>query len=421
MALGLLWVWLSSFCGCGRPVAPVIPEVPQVDTYPEVRVALEQARDWVREHPDSGPAWGRLGMHFAAHEFSSEAELCYQQARTLDATAARWPYLLGVLIETTDPAESAQCYQQAIERLPRELAPRLRAAELQLSRGLVTQAQQALESLQREYPREARIVYRLAQARQLQGDLATALTLNTTAVELLPTHRAVRELQAQLLFASGQAEAAARELTVLRELPGLQTGWPDPWLEEVRACRHDPHRTATEAYWLSESGNLAEAEHRLRDLVTRYPEEWLFAAQWARCQLALGQSSAAVESLTAAIRRQHNVADLYRLRGSAYLILAEWPLAEHDYAQANLLKPDDAATWSDRAYVQEQTGDLQAAVESLQQAIRLEPGRIADRVRLVKLLQRMERWDSAAAELQSLITRDPEHSERQRLEQSFPK
>lgn len=409
-----------SLVGCQPETVVPIPTVPAVDTYPEVLAAIETARDWVRKHPESAPAWGRLGMHFAAHEFTAEAEQCYQQATDLDPTAARWPYLLGVLVETSDPIRSAAYLQQANERSPGELYPRLRCAELMLSQGKIQEARPVLETLQQEFPQEARVRYRLAQVHLLQNQTELALEQNTQAVKQLPLQRSVRELQAQLLFATGQTEVAARELAVLHELLDLQTGWPDPWLEEVRACRHDPHWRLTEAHWLSTSGNLTEAENRLRELVTKYPDEWLFAAQYARCQLALKKSADVVDTVSNALRHHPEVADLYRLRGSAHLLRQEWTHAESDYARAVKLKPDDVAAWSDRAFVQEQMENAPAAIESLRQALRLEPRRQPDRVRLIQLLQKQEQWDAARTELQALLAREPRHPERMSLEQRFP-
>src|SRR5205823_6498129 len=67
-ALGWLWY--------GRRTGPDPPPTP-AEAAPEVRQAVEEARQAVLRAPRSGDAWGRLGMLLTAHDYFVQADACY--------------------------------------------------------------------------------------------------------------------------------------------------------------------------------------------------------------------------------------------------------------------------------------------------------------------------------------------------------
>ena len=58
------------------------------------------------KNPNSGTAWGELGMTFRVHGFYPQSNACFARAAHLDPENPRWPYLIGLinLLFTPDDA-----------------------------------------------------------------------------------------------------------------------------------------------------------------------------------------------------------------------------------------------------------------------------------------------------------------------------
>src|SRR5579864_8980321 len=81
-----------------KPVPPTAnpPEIPTSVHDKEIVAALERARNSVISNPNSGLAWGELGLVFLAHRFHRESDICFVEASRFDPTNPRWPYLIGL-------------------------------------------------------------------------------------------------------------------------------------------------------------------------------------------------------------------------------------------------------------------------------------------------------------------------------------
>src|SRR5262245_11439946 len=104
----------------GKPVPPTHPathlDPPTVglhDADPSVVKVIAALRAAVSQSPSSGDAWGRLGMAFYAHNFSSKANTCFVRAEELDDREARWPYFQGLIQTTRDPDLAIQKLRRA--------------------------------------------------------------------------------------------------------------------------------------------------------------------------------------------------------------------------------------------------------------------------------------------------------------------
>lgn len=86
-----------------------------------VRDSLQSARDYFEEESAAatsaealGMAYGRLGMHYQAHELQDPAGAAYRNAITLMPDDARWLYYLALhSFETGNYAEAIQMYRRA--------------------------------------------------------------------------------------------------------------------------------------------------------------------------------------------------------------------------------------------------------------------------------------------------------------------
>ena len=123
-------------------VAP--PEVPEAALDPGVRSALSRAREAVLKNPNSGPAWGELGMTFRVHGFYPQSNACFLQAARFDPENPRWPYLIG-LINLLFAPDDAVPHLRTAARLAKtpehRVAIRLRLAEALVERGETPEAE----------------------------------------------------------------------------------------------------------------------------------------------------------------------------------------------------------------------------------------------------------------------------------------
>jgi tetratricopeptide (TPR) repeat protein len=125
----------------GRGPAGPPPLVPAELTDPPARKVIEDKRQAVLAAPRSGTAWGELAMAFDAHEASAEAMACYRRATDLDPNDARWPFLLGLLLNNRgtgeDKEEAVRLYRRAADC--KAASPDQRAAAMLTLADLLTE------------------------------------------------------------------------------------------------------------------------------------------------------------------------------------------------------------------------------------------------------------------------------------------
>ena len=396
---GLLFTLLLA-AGCGSP--PAAPPPLPTSLYGEVATAVEQARETVVRTPRSAAAWGELAMLFDAHDQLPEAQQCYRQARELDASDPRWPYLLACLLAGSDPAAAEPLFRTAAKNSPQP-EPNLRLAAMLRDRGQPEEAAKILRIEAAAEPSVARIHYELARCLEQTSLLEEAIEEALLATRLAPQHRSVRELAAELLSRSGRLEEARLQADVARRLPRETAGWPDPWREAVRSLRRDPHWQASSLAMAATAGQIpaGEALAALAELASTHPDDWTIAGEFAQLLLMAGDYNAAIEAASTALALHPQAVGLWKIRGTSHLLAEHWEAAEADLSQAVDRKPDDAAAWNDLAFVQEQLG-RDAAVASLKTAIRLEPLDVDKRIRLIELLIERRQFDDATREVDTM-------------------
>ena len=396
---GLLFTLLLA-AGCGSP--PAAPPPLPASLYGEVATAVEQARETVVRTPRSAAAWGELAMLFDAHDQLPEAQQCYRQARELDASDPRWPYLLACLLAGSDPAAAEPLFRTAAKNSTQP-EPNLRLAAMLRDRGQPEEAAKILRIEAAAEPSVARIHYELARCLEQTSLLEEAIEEALLATRLAPQHRSVRELAAELLSRSGRLEEARLQADVARRLPRETAGWPDPWREAVRSLRRDPHWQASSLAMAATAGQIpaGEALAALAGLASTHPDDWTIAGEFAQLLMMAGDYNAAIEAASTALALHPEAVGLWKIRGTSHLLAEHWQAAEADLAQAVDRKPDDAAAWNDLAFVQEQLG-RDAAVASLETAIRLEPLDVDKRVRLIELLTERGQFDDATRAIDTM-------------------
>jgi hypothetical protein len=85
----------GAWLGLHRTRARELPELRRDGIDSAVARAIEEASAAVRGNPESGAAWGQLGMVLQAHDLLTESCACFDEASRWDPREARWPYFRG--------------------------------------------------------------------------------------------------------------------------------------------------------------------------------------------------------------------------------------------------------------------------------------------------------------------------------------
>lgn len=392
-----------------------VPAIDFADVHPNVRRVIESARRAVEAEPRSGLAWGRLGMVFSAHERFGESVVCFREASRLDKADVRWPYLLAVALEGSDPASSLSMYNEAIARDRDLVLPKLRLAELNLALGELDVAEDQLNQLVARVPSDARVQYRLAQVLFRRGRLEDAMSCALAAQASAPRHRAIAELLTRLRHSPGMKDVAAPGTEAAISAAATETGWPDPILEDVRRFRRDAHWRADQAQRLIAAGDVGAGIAELEAAVTDAPDDWTLCTQLGRAYIIAKRREEAERFLSDSIVRFPAAFDLFRLRGSTRLLSESWDKAIDDFRRALALKPDDAASHADLGFCLWQAGDHGGARTEFREALRLDPTLDGARMQLAKLLIALNESEQARAELEALLQSAPGHAEARSL------
>jgi tetratricopeptide (TPR) repeat protein len=254
------WGWF-------RPV-PVEPPMPPEVSDPEVRHAIETARQKVRAAPRSAAAWGDLGIVLLAHICYPEADACFAEAARLEPGNARWPYYRGLIALTRDTDNALPLLRQAAALghpdPAYQSALRLRLAETLLERDAVDEAEALFrEELKRE-PGNPRAALGLGLIAQLHGDQRAAADLLSVArFSPLTQKRATAQL-AVLARAHGD-DAAADDLeqkaAAMPDDPGgtVPLEMPDPFVAAVGRAEVGRHARLREIDELEKTHQYARA------------------------------------------------------------------------------------------------------------------------------------------------------------------
>lgn len=399
----------------GRHTVPV-PAIDFSDVRPAVRRAIESARHVVESEPQSGLAWGRLGMVCSAHEYTAESIVCFAEAQRLDRSDVRWPYLLAVASEGSDHSASVIAYREAIARRRAvsrggvAVLPQLRLAELLLQLGQLDEATPLLNDLASAVPDDARVRFRMAQLLFRRRQLTEALSHVEVAHAAAPRQRMVAELLAQIRHALGETSTSPGIRQEAPVVESLETGWSDSLLEEVRRMRRDSYWRAAQAQLLIEQGDIAGGLAELEQAVAEASEDWTLCSKLARAYLQANRLDQAEQCLNRAVNQFPRAFDLFRLRGSVWLFREKWNEAVSDYRQALALKADDAASHADLGFCLQQIGDIAGAKRELLEALHLDGRLESARMQLANLLLEQGDVRLAREHLEVLLKTNPNHA-----------
>ena len=382
---------------------------------PGVVAAITTARDGVLDEPASGEAWGHLAMVLRAHEFETEANVCFLEAERLDPHDIRWPYLLGVSLAVSDPQAAIDCYLRSIAIRPDLPLPRLRLAELSIHLDHLDQAETHLRAALDLDPGHARTLLDLGRVAFLRGDLQDSLQHAKQSAVQEPRKRATHELLSQIYHRLEDRDAAAKHLAIVQQIPEDEMGWHDPYVSEVMELRRDPDWIVIRAQEQLQQGFAGEAIAALEEVVAQHPEVCEFHIALGRTLVSTGSHRRAVAVLEQAVERHPDSPRLRRLQGMAHYSQSEWKKAAEKFREAIELKSNYALAYYDLGRCLLQINDEKSALTAFRNAVRFQPTLTDAHTKLGALLLRAGRKTEAFEHLRIAAKLSPDDPETRKL------
>jgi superkiller protein 3 len=340
---------------------------------PAIVVSIGQARAAVQESPRSAPAWGRLGMVLAAHNFQAEANACFMQAERLDPRQPRWPYYQGVALSHGDPEAALRKFQRAVELCDASPdAPRLRLGELLIGQGRLEEAEIQFRRLLQSDSGHARAHLDLARLASQRGDYAGSRHHLAVSVADDRTRKASHILRAEIEQRSDNAKAAETER---RQADGLPDDpfWPDPFVDEVARLRTGREAQLDRADERLRRGRIGEAVALLEQTVRDYPDSDRGWSLLGKALVARKDWPGAERALRRAARLAPDVAEVQFHWGVALFQQQDPRGAAACFRKATELRPDYDSAYYNLGQCLKLQGDRAGAAGAFRAALRCNP------------------------------------------------
>ncbi|MFK7886396.1 MAG: tetratricopeptide repeat protein [Gammaproteobacteria bacterium] len=230
---------------------------------PDIRASLAPARqrfDSARKSLEGtalGAAFGKLGLHYQAHQQQEAAAACFLNARLLNPNDARWPYHLAVLREETGNFDDALAlYTTALKLAPDNTAGQIRAGLLHVQLGDLEAAHETLSGALEVRPDSAAALAGLGDIARARNDMETAADFYRRALELDPSASQLRYRLGLVYRALGDIDAARASLAQRGERIARIK---DPLLLQMQAHLKPPEHYIAQAQNALEANDLRRA------------------------------------------------------------------------------------------------------------------------------------------------------------------
>jgi tetratricopeptide (TPR) repeat protein len=386
---------------------------------PEVRQAIERAREAVLGQPHSAEAWGELAMTLHIHQFYPEADQSYAEAALLDSTDPRWPYGRGLIALKRDPPSAIPFLRQATQCSSQpeiQLIAMLQLGEALLEQHAVEEAREVLIGALAREKDNPRALYDLGLVAVARGDDEAVQLLRQVSNSPYFRKQTTAQLAA-LARARGDLTAGNLEIQVAN-FPE-DTPWPDPFVLQLVRRRVDSPTRETEAETLERQQRFAEAANVYLRQIEARPTTGAYIG--AGLNLARsGDRARALPLLREAVKRDSDNPNAHFALAVVLVVIGEKELKQSPQSsvakeafreviehtrRTTELKPDHAHAYLYWGVALKSLGDPAGALAPLRRGVACRPTDLDLQVTLGEVLADLGEFDEAwtAAENARLI------------------
>ncbi|MGH9328151.1 MAG: tetratricopeptide repeat protein [Terriglobia bacterium] len=344
---------------------------------------------------NSSSVYYNLGLAYLQRGEPESAIQEFRHAISLNPEYLPGRYAMGMtLLRLGRARQAVDAFNEARKQAPRD--PRLWAAlvEAEFDAGYSQQAVESAREASEALPNNPRLAVTLASACLHHRQIQTARNLLEDANELMPQNSEVRILLAKVSLRAGEPVEA---LAVLRGMPS--SGKKDP--EEMNLMG--------EARALT--GNLGAAQEDIASALKDDPNNARYLTTYAWIEQLQGRQHAALATLLKAQALDPKTPAIPYKMAVSYYFLGQYQQAEAECTAAIRLKQQDAPAYVLRGMIQLRQKHLRGAVDSLQKAVRLNPGAALFHRELGKALFESGQPITAGKEFDRTLALDPKDAE----------
>ena len=403
----LAGLWLAR--ASNRPSLDLaeVPGSPGEATDARVRETIQRARRAVAADPRSGRTWGRLGTVLHAHQREPEAAVCYRRAAALDPEEPRWPYLLAVAVETSDPAAALGASGRAVELAPGYAPAQVLHADLLEQEGETEAARSHYRKALALDARCAACELGLGRLALAAGDPEASLRHLERAVALQPGARSPQALLARAHRRLGDAEKARRAAKQAARLDG-EPVLRDPFWNGVVEQAVSPMGYQRRAALADAMGRQTKAEALYRTLLEAHPEDADGHYNLGNLLARLGRTEEAAASYRRALEIAPDKTEARFNLGNTLLREGRLADAEREYRTALEAWPDHTGTLTNLGNLLARRGRFGEAADAYRRAVEADPENPIAHHQLGQLRAREGRLREAIAHYRAALEARPD-------------
>jgi tetratricopeptide (TPR) repeat protein len=350
-------------------------------------------------HPkELAGAWAELGMHYHAYKLIGPAEESYRKALELDPEDARWPHLLGGLLQDAGRLDEAvTAYGRALELAPQDLPALVHLGEIHLLQGRREEAEETLRKVVAAEPVNAAANALLGQAALERGAFREAADRLEAALRVVPAANRLHYPLSRAYRGLGETDRAAEHLGKSGSV-GVRAA--DPILDGIESLRTGERARLESGKRAYNAGRFAEAAEDFRGALESRPESVEARINLAAALVQQGDRNGAIAKL-------HEAVELAPTNSTArfnlgLLLAADGPSPEaiEHLGAAVAARPLDAEARREWARLLREAGRLQDAAREYAQVVTDAPSDEVARLGRAETFLRGGRYKEARALLE---------------------
>jgi tetratricopeptide (TPR) repeat protein len=316
-----------------------------------------------------GEELGNVGRYYHAYQLVEPAAACYRNAIRLRPDDARWPHLLGRLLQAAGRLpEASMALELAIERAPDDAAAHVYLAEVRQLQGRPADARQHYERALEQRPGDPAALAGLGQASLEAGDAALAAERLEAALAATPGADRLHYPLGLAYRQLGDEEKARQHLLAAGSV-GVRP--VDPLVDSLEELKSGERAHLLRGHMAFRAGHYGEAANSYHRAVREVPDSAAAHLDLATAMARLGYTEGAEEELRTALALDSASATAHYNLGALMLGRREIAGALVHLRRAIALDPEDGAAHAALGQALIADGDTEAALGELQRAERL--------------------------------------------------